>query len=207
MLRRKNSLFSKESDDKPMILIIGGTYGVGKTTMALELSKTLNIYQRTGVGVIAKTLQEFLPNSKLVKTWDHYNNLTEPEIIAKFRKESLIVGKVITRIVNDATKNGQCYIIEGVQLLPEYLPLDKACFLVLYLSDASEHLNRLEHPKTTRRRQPHGITVGPAKVIEKYLLAQAEKFKIPVFENSLGAAQTSMQIIRQLKTKQKTAQV
>jgi len=52
----------------PRIILLGGAYGVGKTSLAHQLSIDLNIYQRTGLGAITKTIKELLPESEVAKS-------------------------------------------------------------------------------------------------------------------------------------------
>jgi len=46
---------------KPRIILLGGVYGVGKKSLAHQLSIDLDIYQRAGLGAITKTIKSLLP--------------------------------------------------------------------------------------------------------------------------------------------------
>ncbi len=184
---------------KPTIILVGGVYGVGKTTIAHELAKRLNIYQRAGVGAIIKTLSSLCDQYKEYKNWGNYTDLSDRQIETELIRESKLMGKIITTIVNRAVACGQNYIIDGVQLLPEYLPLDKARLIVLTVSNQAEYVKRLQEPGLTRVRQSDHVTIANARTIQNIILTHAKKNYIPVFDNVKSVPALCRQVIKQLK--------
>ncbi|MCL5781773.1 MAG: AAA family ATPase, partial [Patescibacteria group bacterium] len=125
---------------QPRIIVISGTYGVGKTTLAHHLANKLTIYQRIGLGSISKTIKYMSPENPVVKDWGNYNDYkTEDELIKKLHRESELVCNILRTVIYNAFCTGESYVIDGVQLLPEYLPLDKINYIALELLDYTEH--------------------------------------------------------------------
>src|SRR3989344_2164037 len=111
-------------NNKPLIIAIAGSYGVGKTTLAHNLAGALNIRQRAGLGIISKTLRYVDKNNPVITEWGDFSKcISEPDYITKLHAEAQLIGEVLKFLVDKALKTEEPYIIDGVQLLPQYLPL------------------------------------------------------------------------------------
>lgn len=180
--------------EKPLILVLGGTYGVGKTTLAHQLSKELNITNRAGLGTIVNTLRTFLPNNPIIKNWRVYNTLNKAVIRRKLLHKAELISKVIYTIMDSATKKGENYIIEGVELFPKYLPFEKIRYCTLIVTDADEYKRRFEHPTATKTKRLSNATLKIAKTIEEIILEETAPYNIPVFDNVSSVNETSQKI-------------
>ena len=187
------------STSKPVIIAISGTHGVGKTTLAYNLSNRLNIRQRAGLGVIISTLRYSMRDNPIVERWGNYTQYKTPEhIIKKLHDESKLMGEVLTDLINKATVTGEPYIIDGVQLLPQYMPLEKVCFLTLHLKNSSEHMDRFMHPKITKKHHLTNADFKTVKILEAEILKSAKLAKVPVFESNIDEDRLTNNIISSL---------
>ncbi len=173
---------------KPRIFVLSGIYGVGKTSLSHQLSIDLDIRQRAGLGMITKTIKTIIPDNEIVKGWGIYKSIDKEEIRKKFVDECKLVGLILNNIINFAYKTGEDYIIDGVQLLPQFLPLDKINFCVVTVSDEDEKQRRFVSPTVTRVRHLNSINQETRNTIESVILEEAIKYNIPVFDN-LGLIQ------------------
>ncbi len=183
---------------KPLFVVLGGTYGVGKTTIAHHLGIELSIMQRVGLGGITKTIKTVLPEDEVVKGWHCYDRSDPDEVRAKLRRESQLIGRVISTILDSAEKSGESYIIDGVQLLPEFLPLSKLRMFLLTVSDENEHRQRFEHPTITRTRHLNNSTFELARTVEAIILEESQLFGIPVIDNLSSPKETARVIASML---------
>ena len=184
----------KSKATSPRIILLGGVYGVGKTSLAHQLSIELNIFQRAGLGAITKTVKTILPENKIVKEWGEYKSPKLELIEEKFLRECELIGRVVNTLVKSACTTGEDYIVDGVQLLPQFLPLDKIYFGIITVSDYSEYQKRFEHPTLTRVRHLNNATTEIAKNIEQVILKEAKKLNIPIFDNLKPIKETSKEI-------------
>jgi 2-phosphoglycerate kinase len=187
-------------DTKPIFVVLGGTYGVGKTTIAHHLGIELSIMQRVGLGGITKTIRTLLPENEIVKNWHIYDRTAPDQVHTKLRRESELIGRVITTILDSAEKSGESYIIDGVQLLPEFLPLSKLHMFILSVPNPDEHRQRFEHPTITRTRHLNNSTFELTQIVQGIILEESRSYGIPVIENVSSPQETARQIALMLGT-------
>ena len=170
-------------ETKPLIILLGGTYGVGKTTVAHHLGVELSIMQRAGLGGITKTIKTLLPDDEVVKGWHRYDRTDREQVRAKLLCESQMIGRIIATIVDSAERSGESYIIDGVQLLPQFLPMSKLHLFILAVPDKDEHRQRFEHPTITRTCHLNNGTFELAQLVQSIILDESRPFGIPVVDN------------------------
>lgn len=150
---RDNSTMNCENGQikLPVIILLGGVFGVGKTTLSYNLSRSLGIKQRTSVGVISKTLQYLYPGTKSIRTLD---NLERDKCNYKiFLKQSFLMCSIVNYILRIARKDGVDYIIDGVQLLPKFIKFRKnILYLFLKCSSEKKLMQRLVNSTSHRNR-------------------------------------------------------
>lgn len=139
-----------ESGKHPLIILISGVNGVGKTTIAFQLSNILEIKQRVGLGSIVKTLISMRPKDKALLKMD--NHFSSPINITNLQKQSLIISKPLNLIIRSYSEGGVSCVIEGVQLLPRYLDKQIMQFHIL-VADSKKYRNQLKNCNTRNPRE------------------------------------------------------
>jgi len=81
-----NNFFKNQKS--PFVILICGVNGIGKTTLAFNLSSILNIKQRIGLGVIVKTL---IANS----TRNNYPKMIKMDNVFSITTKELLKHEVI----------------------------------------------------------------------------------------------------------------
>jgi len=144
--------------EKPVILMLGGATGTGKSTLATDLAFRLGINRVTGTDMIRETLRTVLSREVVPGLHDHSfrgviqggQMLSNPRerVLAGFRQQAAQVAVGIRAVVGRAIQENAHLIIEGTHLLPpftRYLPAGADVHiagLVLSIPDERTHRER-----------------------------------------------------------------
>ena len=184
---------------QPLIIVFGGTYGVGKTTLAHQLGIDLRIMTRVGLSGITQAIKTILPNNLAVKNWNKYDHTNIGYVRNKLKKEAKLVGKVVHNIAFSAERTGENYIIDGSQLLPEFLPMDKILFFYIFVSNSAKHKMQFSQPTITRLRHKNNPSYSLAKKVGKIILEESKDYPIYHINNIRTPQKVSKQIIKIIK--------
>ncbi|GAH64941.1 unnamed protein product, partial [marine sediment metagenome] len=120
--------------EKPIIILIGGSTGVGKSTIATILANRLNITRVASTDAIREVMRASVPE-KLISSlkgssYNAYKNLTFPPsgaepVILGFREQVLAVNVGIEAIIERNILEKSDTIIEGAHVVPGYLNLNE----------------------------------------------------------------------------------
>lgn len=188
--------------NKPLIIVISGTYGVGKTTLAHILGYKLNIHQRVGLGVISKTLRYIDHSNPIISKWGDFSDCNnEKDVVKKLHLESELIGNILKSIIDKAFRTGEPYIIDGVQLLPQYLPLEKLHYLTLTVRNEEEHKDRFMNPNITKKKHLNNANFDIVKIVGNEILKNANKHNAPIFESDMPKKDLANLIINKLNIK------
>ena len=116
--------------EKPIIILIGGATGVGKSTIATILSNRLNINRLVSTDAIREVMRASV-SEKLIRplrgsSYNAYENLTLPPsgvkpVILGFREQVLAVNVGIEAIIKRNILEKTNVVIEGAHVVPGYL--------------------------------------------------------------------------------------
>ena len=187
--------------DKPVIILIGGASGVGKSVISAELGHRYGIERFIGTDLIREIMRYMTPKeinpilheSSFNAESKVINPSVEDKLIYSFCEQSRIVCKGVNAYINRIIKEGLTYIINGVHLLPGFLSIagDSAGSVhlfhyVLHIEDEQEHIRRFHLRSEHTRRPPSRYTDNIQKIrrIQDHYLQTAEKKGIMTIENS-----------------------
>lgn len=118
--------------EKPIIILIGGSTGVGKSTIATILANRLNITRVASTDAIREVMRASV-SDKLIRplrgsSYSAYKNLTLPPtgvepVILGFREQVLAVSVGIEAIIKRSAEEKSDIVIEGAHVVPGYLNL------------------------------------------------------------------------------------
>src|SRR5258705_4196269 len=147
---RRLRLFGRLDDlDLPVVLLIGGATGTGKSTVATEIAYRLGITRVTSTDFIRQTMRAFFSHEFMPAI--HYSSfeagdvvpLADDPLIAGFLEQSRNVLVGVRASIERALQEGWSMVLEGVHLVPGLLPavqdgaLVSAC--VLNIRDEAAH--------------------------------------------------------------------
>lgn len=177
---------------KPYVILIGSASGIGKSTIAAELAKTLNIkhliesdFIRAVVrGIIGKEFAPALHSS----SYDAYKNLRNRNrydsydelVSAGFDEHASYVIPALEKIIQRAITDYDDIIIEGVHLVPGLINIDQFkdyanIYFFILSSDEEAHKERFVKRAIQIHRGGKQLDFFKEnRIIHDHLLAQAQ---------------------------------
>ncbi len=120
--------------EKPIIILIGGSTGVGKSTIATIVANRLNITRVASTDAIREVMRASV-SDKLIRplrgsSYNAYKNLTLPPtgvepVILGFREQVVAVCVGVEAIIKRNVEEKSDSVIEGAHVVPGYLDLEE----------------------------------------------------------------------------------
>jgi 2-phosphoglycerate kinase len=136
--------------DGPPVILVGGTAGCGKTTLAGQLTAAFDLDHRIGTGFIRAVLQsqadEVAEPALFLRTYE------SDDPVAGVRRQAARLQPAVLACIRRARDEGTSLVIEGTHLLPDLYHDQDVAFLVLEQPGEEEHTRRLSGRRHTRRR-------------------------------------------------------
>jgi 2-phosphoglycerate kinase len=170
---------------KPIVLI-GGTAGTGKSTLAQELSWEMRFDHRLGTGFIREVAKSYHSAATAPELYSFTFRAENP--IEHLVAQARILKPAIDSCIARARNEGTSLVIEGNHLIPALYheaPVD--LYVVLAAPPTGEHRARL-HGQSHNRRRLTEADIANVRGIDDYLRAEAVRCAIPLilFTNNFG---------------------
>jgi len=117
--------------DKPLIVLIGGTTGVGKSTIATEVAHRLGITRIVSTDSIRQVMRGIFSKDLMPAIYESSFNawrglrIPVPQgadpVIVGFREQTSVVTTGIKSLIERAVLEGVSMIVEGIHLVPGYI--------------------------------------------------------------------------------------
>jgi 2-phosphoglycerate kinase len=101
--------------DRPLVVLVGGTTGVGKSTVASMLAARLGVHRVIATDVIRQVLRAFFTLEAMPTV---HHSAFEAGGIAGYRDQAERVGTGIAAIVERAANEAKPVVVEGVHVVP-----------------------------------------------------------------------------------------
>ncbi|MHA1827692.1 MAG: hypothetical protein ACTSX6_03485 [Candidatus Heimdallarchaeaceae archaeon] len=187
---------------KPIIILLSGVPGIGKSTLASMLSQRLEITKIIGTDIIREILRQTI-SSKLVpeihcSSYEAYKcikptlNPILRQSIVGYEEQSRHIVVGVEATIQSALYSRENTLIEGVHLAPNIikpsvLQNPHVTMIMLYLEDKEEHMKRIQSRGTNvknRGAQRYIEAFSEIRNIQTYLVEEATKAGIPIVETS-----------------------
>jgi 2-phosphoglycerate kinase len=187
--------------ERPVIILLGGAAGVGKTSLALEVAHRLGIgrvYSTDSIRQIMRIMlsRELAPaiHGSSYDAWRLFppEGLVGDPVIAGFRSQAATVSVGIRGSIDRAISENTSLVMDGVSIVPGMLDVDAyaeradVIFLVVATLDEEAFKNRFSaRAAEQRQRAPHRYLENLDAIlrIQEHFLELADRHDVPIVDN------------------------
>ena len=198
-LRRYQDLYDL---DLPIILLVGGATGTGKSSVATDVAYRLGITRVTSTDFVRQTMRAFFSREFMPAI--HYSSFEagrataeeDDDDIAKavvdgFLEQTRDVLVGVAASIDRALQEGWSMVLEGVHLVPGMLPpIENALVVqcVLAINDTEAHAShfwiRDSDSEGMRPYERYLECFDDIRLVQEYILGRAERHAVPVVNNA-----------------------
>jgi 2-phosphoglycerate kinase len=197
MLRRYSEL---RSLDLPILVLVGGATGTGKSTVATEVAHRLGITRVTSTDFIRQTMRAFFSAEFMPSV--HYSSFEAGEGLPAAEKEAgdaLLLGFIdqtrhvlvgVQASVDRALEEGWSMVLEGIHLVPGMIrPIEGALVVqaVIAIEDENVHEQhfwiRDAASLGVRSHDKYLAHLADIRHIQDFIVDEAERSGVPVIQN------------------------
>ena len=181
-----------KDSDKPLVILICGPSGAGKTTLAIALANMLNISRVVATDDIRQMMrltltEELMPtlHTSTYNAWQKIadSSISDDPVIAGYREQARTICVGVDAIIGRCIEENTSVVVDGAHLLPDFLNLsrhDDSAFVVplcVGLTDRNEYERRF-----TRRALKE-----PSRSMHRYLSWRKYSKSKTILSNAIGA--------------------
>jgi 2-phosphoglycerate kinase len=172
--------------ERPLVVLIGGTTGVGKSTLATMLAARLGITRVIATDVVRQVLRAFFTHEAMPSV---HHSAFEAGGLAGYGEQAEHVGTGIAAIVQRAAEESKPVVVEGVHVLPGAVDgaLRDRCVVaeaMLVVSDAELHRGHFGHRQWERPSERYLRSFDKIRELQDHLAARATAEGVEVIENA-----------------------
>ncbi|MFT6911260.1 MAG: 2-phosphoglycerate kinase [Candidatus Paceibacteria bacterium] len=179
-IARYNRLWSEGKITKPIVILIGGYTGTGKSTLAKFISQFFNCINTLPTGII-RTVHKSIAQGKLDHSlYDHTYNLHKytkgrsTDVQKMYQKQIAPIAQSINEIVTFACSEKQHWIIEGNHVFPGYMnDVDDVFLFEIYMKVGNVDIHRNLMSGPTHNRKISDIQFLTARNLHDFTVSEA----------------------------------
>jgi 2-phosphoglycerate kinase len=187
--------------ERPLILLIGGATGTGKSTVTTEVAHRLGITRVASTDILRQTMRAFFSRDFMPSI--HYSSFEAAEAVASpedahdpvlvgFNDQTRNVLVGVRAVIDRAMTEGYSIALEGVHIVPGLVPttMENAVVVqaILTIEDEHEHARhfwvRDSASEGLRPVRKYLDALPDIRRVQAFLVDRAERAGVPVIENS-----------------------
>jgi 2-phosphoglycerate kinase len=174
-----------DSLERPLVVLIGGTTGVGKSTVATMLAARLGITRVIATDVVRQVLRAFFTHEAMASV--HYSAF-EAGGVEGYTDQAAQVNTGIAAIMQRACDEAKPVVIEGVHVVPGAIAAEwrERCVVVealVVVPDPELHRGHFSHRPGTRPPERYLSRFDDIRVLQDHLVERARQASVAVIEN------------------------
>ncbi|MBD0280578.1 MAG: hypothetical protein ICV69_00045 [Thermoleophilaceae bacterium] len=171
--------------DRPLVVLIGGTTGVGKSTLATMLAARLGIRRVIATDVVRQVLRAFFTRDAMPSV---HHSAFDAGGLEGFSDQAGHVSTGIAAIVERAANEGEPIVVEGVHLVPGTLSseLRARCVLaeaLVVVGDEELHRGHFSHRPGTRPAERYLASFDEIRGLQGHLVERARVAGVELIDN------------------------
>jgi 2-phosphoglycerate kinase len=187
--------------DLPLVILVGGATGTGKSTVATEVAHRLGITRVTSTDFIRQTLRGFFSSEFMPSV--HQSSFEAGETLPAVEREAgdpLLLGFIdqtrhvlvgVNASVERALQEGWSMVLEGIHLVPGMVPeqIEGALIVHVVMAIEPEEVHRSHfviRDATSGGTRPHAKyldKLGDIRHLQDFIVEEARKGGVRVIEN------------------------
>ena len=210
-----------QNSGRPLVLLIGGTVAVGKSTIATEIAHLLEIVRIQSTDMLREVMRVMIPKRLLpvlhTSSFEAWKALSVPDkpnrewdhLVAEgYQNQAELLSVPCEAVLQRAVEEGVPLIMEGVHVHPELLsrvPDDSeviGVYVMLALLKSKKIKARLKGRGKDTPARPSGRYLNNLDAIwslQSFLLSEADRCNVPII-TSENREKAILQITRQVNT-------
>ncbi|TDB38747.1 MAG: hypothetical protein D9V44_03415 [Actinobacteria bacterium] len=197
--RRYMKLRELASLDRPLVILIGGTTGVGKSTIATEIAHRLGITRIVSTDSIREVMRGIFTRDLMPAIYESsfnaWRGLRVPvphganPVIVGFREQTAAVITGIRSLIERASVEGESLVIEGVHMVPGYIEPSQfknasVVQMLVTVDDEEAHRShfyiREVQTDGTRPFEKYRANFGNIRLLGRYIEDLAVEHGVPI---------------------------
>jgi len=187
--------------DLPIVILVGGATGTGKSTVATEVAHRLGITRVTSTDFIRQTLRGFFSREFMPSV--HESSFEAGETLPAVEREAgdpLLLGFIdqtrhvligVNASIERSLQEGWSMVLEGIHLVPGMVPdhIEGAMIVQAVMAIEPEEVHRshfLIRDTASGGTRPHAKyldRLGDIRHLQDFIVEEARKVGVPVIEN------------------------
>ncbi|HEX7464810.1 MAG TPA: hypothetical protein VF382_07970 [Actinomycetota bacterium] len=189
-----------EELDIPLVLLIGGATGVGKSTIATQLAARLGIVRVVATDAVREVMRAMFSRQLMPtlhrSSFEAGAALREPAtrdaVVVGFREQVSAIAVGIDAILERAAVEGMSMILEGAHVVPGFLDLGSrqerilAVPVIVVVEDEDVHRSHFLGRSTDHVHRPAARYLqgfDDIRRVQRYIKSQALSHGVPVIPN------------------------
>jgi 2-phosphoglycerate kinase len=195
-----------QNSSEPLILLIGGVSGVGKSTVTAEVAYRMNIVRTQSTDIMREIIRNYLAPHVVptlgYSSFEAWRGLptvrrtgrrkVDNPVIAGFLTQLSKVKVAIEATINQAVDEARPVIVDGVLVLPWELDLQELnkraivvpiMLAVMRKKLLAKHLKSRGQKQKARKASRYLERLDDIWELQSYLLSQADQAGIPIIPN------------------------
>lgn len=184
--------------EKPLVILLGGTAGLGKSTLSVELAHRLQINRIIETDTVREIMRNMVSTELVPSLYQSSfntdetvnSNLVEDPLIYGFNQQVDIVSTGVKPVIDRGVEEGVNSIVDGVHVVPGYLGMadrdDCHSFqYILEVPDEAEHARRFRARANTSDRNAGRYleNIEAIQTLQEYITEEGKRNGVKIITN------------------------